>query len=217
MLELKNLTKRFGSTVVLDGVSLRLEKGEAALVRGLSGCGKTTLLRLVAGLIPPDSGEILLNGAQASRPGWLLSPCRRNLAYVFQEPRLWPHMTVKQNIMFGLHAMKPARQLECLALVSERTGIPGFLARYPSELSVGQARRVSLARALAPQRPLILMDEPTANLDDEGRKELIETVKKFWHEEGFALLYVTHGSSGEISFARSVITLEKGSLARREA
>ncbi|MGV8120990.1 MAG: ATP-binding cassette domain-containing protein [Candidatus Xenobiia bacterium LiM19] len=216
MLELKNITKRFGSTLALSEVSLSLEKGEAAIVRGPSGCGKTTMLRLIAGLIPPDLGEIWLHGAQASRPDWLLSPFRRNIAYVFQEPRLWPHMTVKGNVMFGLSAMKPARQLERLALVSQCTGILDFQARYPSELSVGQARRVALARAIAPMRPLILMDEPMTNLDDDGRKDLLTVLQRFWTDEGFTLLYVTHDASEEIPFARSIITIEKGTLTKRD-
>ncbi|TAN43563.1 MAG: ATP-binding cassette domain-containing protein [Nitrospirae bacterium] len=212
MFEVRNVTVRFGSTVALDDVSLQFSPGEAVIVRGPSGCGKTTLLRVIAGLTVPDTGEIWLQGSQASRPDFILPPHQRNLAFVFQEPRLWPHMTVRQNVMFGLAVLRPSERAERLALVADNTGIIDLLTRYPSELSGGQARRVALARALAPQRPLILMDEPLTNLDDAGRRDLVAVVRRFWEEEKFALLYVTHDALEEIPFARRIIRLDRGQL-----
>lgn len=215
MIELKNVTKRHGDRVVLDAVSLRLETREVALLRGPSGCGKTTLLRLIAGLASPDAGEIWLHGALARGPE-AVPPYRRNLAYVFQEPRLWPHMTVRQNVMFGLSALPLARRAERLELVARRTGVADFLSRHPSELSVGQSRRVALARALAPGRPLVLMDEPLTNLDAEGRRDLIEGIRQFWAEDGFTLLYVTHEASEELPFSNRTFRIEDAKLSSQD-
>jgi iron(III) transport system ATP-binding protein len=212
MLDVRNVSKRFGSTVALDAVSLRLEAGEAALLRGPSGCGKTTLLRVIAGLAAPDSGEIRLSGSLASRPGFLIQPHRRNISFVFQEPRLWPHMTVWQNLDFVLSALKPDKRAARLSLAAENVGINGLLHRYPAELSVGQARRVALARALAPRRPLVLMDEPLTNLDEKGRQDLLEVIRRFWAEERFALLYVTHETVDDGLFIRRIIRMNNGRI-----
>jgi ABC-type sugar transport system ATPase subunit len=212
MLEARDVTKRFGATVALDGISLRLDRGEAAMLRGPSGCGKTTFLRIIAGLVAPDSGEIRLDSAPASRPGLLIQPHRRGIAFVFQEPRLWPHMTARQNVAFALSALKPWERAERLSMVSERMGITALLARYPAELSVGQARRVALARALAPKRSLVLMDEPLTNLDGEGRRDLVEVLRRFWTEERFALVYVTHDTNDEVNFIGRTIRIDKGRI-----
>jgi len=212
MFEVRKVTVKFGSTIALDDFSLQFDAGETVVVRGPSGCGKTTLLRVIAGLTAPCKGEIWLQGLQASQPGFMLPPHHRNIAFVFQEPRLWPHMTVRQNVMFGLSELKPSERAERLAHVADNTGLNDLLKRYPAELSGGQARRVALARALAPRRPLILMDEPLTNLDDEGRRDLVDVVRRFWEEEKFALLYVTHDTLEEITFARRIILLDRGRL-----
>lgn len=212
MLELRDVTVQFADTLALDGLTLELGSGEAAIVRGPSGCGKTTLLRVIAGLTAPDKGEVWMHGRQVSGPDIILPPYQRQIAYVFQEPRLWPHMTVKQNIMFGLAAMGADQAREHLMQVSSSTGVEGLLERYPSELSGGQARRVSLARALAPMRQLVLMDEPLTNLDDEGRRDLLGVIEQAWQRERFSLLYVTHDALDEIPFASRIIELDKGRL-----
>jgi iron(III) transport system ATP-binding protein len=212
MLDVRHVSKRFGSTVALDGVSLKLEAGEAALLRGPSGCGKTTLLRVIAGLAAPDSGEIWLNGSQASRPSLLIQPHRRNISFVFQEPRLWPHMTAGQNLDFVLSALKPDERAARLSLAAENMGITSLLHRYPAELSGGQARRVALARALAPKRSLVLMDEPLTNLDERGRLDLLEVIRRFWVEERFALLYVTHETVDDAHFIQRTITMNNGRI-----
>lgn len=212
MLDVRRVSKRFGSTAALDGVSLKLEAGEAAILRGPSGCGKTTLLRVIAGLETPDSGEIWLSGSPASRQGLLIQPHRRNLSFVFQEPRLWPHMTVRQNLDFALSPLKPDERTARLSLAAENMDITGFLNRYPAELSVGQARRVALARALAPRRPLVLMDEPLTNLDEKSRQSLLEVIHRFWAEERFSLLYVTHEAVDDAHFIRRTITIDNGKI-----
>ncbi len=215
MLDVRHVGKRFGITVALSGVSFRLEAGEAALLRGPSGCGKTTLLRVIAGLEAPDSGEILLSGSPASRLGLLIQPHRRNISFVFQEPRLWPHMTARQNLNFALSALKPDERAARLSLAAEAMDITGFLNRYPSELSVGQARRVALARALAPKRPLVLMDEPLTNLDEKGRRGLLEVIRRFWVEERFALLYVTHEAVDDEHFIQRTIMMDNGRIEKQ--
>jgi heme ABC exporter ATP-binding subunit CcmA len=212
MLDVRHVSKQFGHTVALDRVSLRLEAGEAALLRGPSGCGKTTLLRIIAGLTAPDSGEIWLSGSPANRSGLLVQPYRRNISFVFQEPRLWPHMTARQNLDFALSALKPEERTARLSLAAEKVGITGLLNRYPAELSVGQARRVALARALAPKRPLVLMDEPLTNLDEKGRQDLQEVIRSFWEEERFTLLYVTHEAVDPAHFIRRTIMMNHGRI-----
>jgi ABC-type sugar transport system ATPase subunit len=212
MLDLRGIGRRFESTVALQDISFQVGTAEALSVRGPSGSGKTTLLRLIAGLVAPDSGEIWLHGARASCRGSILPPYRRNLAFVFQEPRLWPHMTVRQNVMFALAAHPAAEREVRFEKISQYTGIQNFLRRYPAEISVGQARRVALARALAPKRPLVLMDEPLANLDQDSRHELTEVIRRFWMEERFALIYVTHDASDETSFAQRTIHIKDGRL-----
>jgi iron(III) transport system ATP-binding protein len=212
MLDVRNVSKRFGSAVALSGVSVRLEAGEAALLRGPSGCGKTTLLRVIAGLETPDSGEIRLNGSPATMPGLLIQPHRRNISFVFQEPRLWPHLTVRQNLDFALSALKPDERAARFSLAAETMGIAGLLNRYPSELSGGQARRVALARGLAPKRPLVLMDEPLTNLDEESRQRLLEVIRTFWVEERFALLYVTHETVDDACFIKRTIRMNNGRI-----
>jgi len=212
MIDVRHVSKRFESAIALDGVSLRLEPGEAAMLRGPSGCGKTTLLRVIAGLETPDSGEIWLNGSQASGPDLLIQPHKRNIAFVFQEPRLWPHMTVRQNLDFALSSLKSDERAPRLALAAENTGITSMLNRYPAELSVGQARRVALARALAPKRPLVLMDEPLTNLDERGNRDMLEVIRRFWEEERFSLLYVTHEAVDEAHFIRRMIMMNNGRI-----
>ena len=216
MFEIRKVTVRFGGTVALDDFSLQFGAGEAVVIRGPSGCGKTTLLRVIAGLTAPGKGEVWLQGLQVSRPDLILPPHQRNLAFVFQEPRLWPHMTVRQNVMFGLSALKPGQRAERLEQVAVNTGINDLLARYPAELSGGQARRVALARALAPGRPLILMDEPLTNLDDESRLGLVDVIRRFREKENFALLYVTHDTLEKIPFAQRIILMERGRLSNNK-
>jgi iron(III) transport system ATP-binding protein len=212
MYEVRNATVRFGSTVALHDFSLKLERGEAVAVRGPSGCGKTTLLRLIAGLTSPSEGEVWMDGALVSRPGRTDPPHLRHLAFVFQEPRLWPHMTVRENVMFGLSEIGRSERTLRLERVAESTAITDLLERYPAELSGGQMRRVAVARALAPQRPLILMDEPLTNLDREARHDLSEVVRRYREEEGFALLWVTHDNSEEMIFPHRTIRIDRGRL-----
>ncbi len=212
MLDLRHVHKRFDKVAALDGISLKLEAGQAALLRGPSGCGKTTLLRVIAGLENPDSGEIWLNGSPVNRSGLTVQPHRRDISFVFQEPRLWPHMTVWQNLDFVLSAMERGRRAARLSFTADTVGISDLLSRYPAELSGGQARRVALARALAAKRPLVLMDEPLTNLDDSSRRDMLKVICRFWEEENFALIYVTHDAIDSVSFIQRSIEMNNGKI-----
>ena len=192
MLELRHIAKRFGTTEVLTDLNLRLDAGEIVALTGPSGCGKTTVLRLIAGLEAPDQGEIHLGGRLVSRARWTLPPHQRELGCVFQEPRLWPHLTVRGNIEFALAGRTRQERLERLEKVAQWTGLSALLDRHPAGLSGGQARRVALARALAPGRRCVLMDEPLTNLDPASTLDLLEALRQAWREERFALLYITH-------------------------
>lgn len=212
MLDVRDVTVRFGDTVALDAVTLSVRAGEAVVLRGPSGGGKTTLLRVIAGLTLPERGEVWLQGVRASEPGRATPPHQRGVAFVFQEPRLWPHMTVADNVAFGIEALPPKERAERLARVAANTGILDWLGRYPGELSGGQKQRVAIARALAPRRPILLMDEPFTNLDDPARRSLGAVVQQAWEEDAFTMVHVTHGSSDEPDFASRTVRLEAGRL-----
>lgn len=212
MIEVRAVVKRFGEVTALDGVSLALERGASLGVLGASGSGKTTLLRVIAGLELPDDGEVLMHGRTVSRPGWAMAPHRRGLGFVFQSPALWPHMTVAGNISFGLHGLPAAEAQTRLAQIIEDTGLGGLEQRYPAQLSGGQARRVALARALAPRPHWLLMDEPLTNLDRDARDELLTLVRRMATDSGAGLIYVTH-DEGEIErLACPTLRLSEGRL-----
>jgi iron(III) transport system ATP-binding protein len=203
MIDLKHLSRSFGPVRAVDDVSLSIAGGDVVVVQGPSGGGKTTLLRLVAGLELPDAGEILLDGERVSAAGWATAPHTRGIGIVFQRSALWPHMTVAQNVCF---AMSPdgnprgrfARQGRAwdtasrLELLLGQTSLAGLAGRYPAQLSGGEARRVALARALAARPQRLLLDEPLTNLDPELKSQLLDTILHHVQETGATLLYVTH-------------------------
>jgi len=166
-IELDKLTKRYGEATSVDAISLAVERGEFICLLGPSGCGKTTTLRMIAGFLEPDEGEIRVEGRALSRPGAVLPPERRNMGMIFQSYAIWPHMTVLQNVAYGLKMKsvpQPTRDEGAMAML-RATKLETLAQRYPSELSGGQQQRVALARALAPQPAILLLDEPLSNLD----------------------------------------------------
>jgi ABC-type Fe3+/spermidine/putrescine transport system ATPase subunit len=192
MISVKDLVKEFGSVRAVYGVSFELSAGESLVIYGPSGSGKTTLLRLIAGLEIPDAGIVILNGIRMSGAGELVPPHQRNLGFVFQAPALWPHMTVAQNIQFGLKKLPSHDAKERLKEILKRTGLEGMDQRYPSQLSGGEARRVSLARTLAPKPKILLMDEPLTNLDPDLKTNLLNLVLEIVSKENITMIYVTH-------------------------
>lgn len=190
MIRFENLSKTFDGKQVLQGVSLTINRGDRVGLTGVSGSGKTTLLRLIAGLEVPDSGDIYIDGQLASSAGRIiLAPHLRNCGLVFQASALWPHMTVMQNILFGI---KASRRAEVLPDILARVGITHLAKRMPDTLSGGEKRRVAIARMLAAAPAILLMDEPLTNLDGKTKSEMAELLENTLRDSDTTLVYVTH-------------------------
>jgi len=213
VLSLHQISKSFQPGVpVLRDISLQVEAGSVVCLLGPSGCGKTTLLRLVAGFEEPDAGEIYLIKRLVSRSGLVLPPEQRHVGMVFQDYALFPHMTVRQNVQFGLFrwpaAWRRTRLTEMLRLV----GLEGMAERYPHELSGGQQQRVALARALAPAPQLLLLDEPFSNLDVHLRQQLREEVQAILVQAGITTILVTHDQEEALSVADILAVIDQGQV-----
>lgn len=208
-LALKDLTRRFGSLIAVDGVDLEIGDGEILALLGPSGCGKTTVLRMVAGFDDPDSGSIEIGGARVADDERSLPPERRKVGMVFQDGALFPHLTVAQNVAFGLkNGARDQRTDEALALV----GLHGSERRLPHQLSGGQQQRVALARALAPQPSLVLLDEPFSSLDAALRTRLRTDVQVILKQAGVTTLLVTHDQEEALSMADRVAVMWDGRI-----
>ncbi len=207
MIELRNVCKRLGGSVILNGANLRVERGECVAVVGPSGSGKTTLLRLIAGLERPDSGSILLRGVEANRDGWQQPAFERAVGFQFQDSALWPHMSLLENLAYGLKGDN-SRALECL----ERAGLKDLAGRRPAEVSGGEARRAALARALAPGRDIVLLDEPLTNLEAALRAEIGRWIAGELQTVHAACIWVTHDPSETEGVAGRVLTIKGGEL-----
>lgn len=211
-LELSAVSVAYGAQTVVKGVSFRLSKGRIACLLGPSGCGKTTLLRAIAGFEPVVLGAIHIDGAKVSSPSNTQAPERRHVGVVFQDFALFPHLTVAENITFGLHDLskteRRARLTEMLALV----GLGGLEKRHPHELSGGQQQRVALARAIAPRPSLLLIDEPFSNLDTEMRERLSHDVRRILKEAGMTALLVTHDQQEAFVMGDKIGVLAGGQL-----
>jgi ABC-type Fe3+/spermidine/putrescine transport system ATPase subunit len=192
MIHVKDLVKKFGEVIAVDNISFEVKEGDSLAIVGPSGSGKTTLLRLIAGLDLPDAGEIFINGTLMSQSGGAVPPHQRGIGFMFQTGALWPHMTVAQNILFGLHKLSGSAAAERLTELLEQTDLQGLEKRYPAELSGGQIRRVSLARTLAPKPKILLLDEPLTNVDPDLKLSLLHLVKESIAKESSTLLFVTH-------------------------
>ncbi|MCS6945658.1 MAG: ABC transporter ATP-binding protein [Sutterellaceae bacterium] len=201
-----------GDSSVLSDLSLSLAEGEIGCIVGSSGCGKTTLLRAIAGFLPVQAGVIRIAGAVVSRPGETVPPERRGVGLVFQDYALFPHLRVIDNVAFGLRrldaAQRARRAREMLALV----GLSAFARRYPHELSGGQQQRVALARALAPAPKLLLMDEPFSSLDVELRARLSSEVRQILKDNGTSAIFVTHDQQEAFAIADRVGVMHGGRL-----
>ena len=212
LLSIADLSVSFGATSVLKSVSLNLEKGNLLAVLGSSGAGKSTLLRLIAGFERVGEGSITLDGKLLSSESKLVPPEKRDIGIVPQDAALFPHLSVAENIGFGLRSLssaeKAARVSELLAL----TRMSEFASRKPDQLSGGQAQRVALARALAPRPKLILLDEPFSALDAELRAELREQVRSVLQAEGATAILVTHDQEEALSLADQVAVLRDGEI-----
>ena len=215
-IKIQNLTKRYGDMLALNNVSLTIESGEFLILLGPSGCGKTTLLRCIAGLETPDEGQIIIGDKVvfSSEKNIFIPPGDRNLGMVFQSYALWPHMTVRDNMKFGLDVMKmPVQQADKrLAKVLTDLGMSELRDRYPSELSGGQQQRVALGRLLAAEPAVFLMDEPLSNLDARLRMDMRVELKKFQASTGSTTVYVTHDQTEAMTMATRVVVMKNGNI-----
>lgn len=216
-LELNGVSHEYDSRPVLSRLSFRVEKGMIGCLLGASGCGKTTVLRCIAGFEPVTAGEVLLNGQIMSRPGLTTPPEKRRIGMVFQDYALFPHLTVARNIAFGLHEVpepeRTARVAELLATV----GLSQVKNHYPHELSGGQQQRVALARALAPRPDLMLLDEPFSNLDVEMRERLSLEVREVLKQQNTTAILVTHDQNEAFNIADEIGIMSNGSIEQWDA
>ena len=213
-LELRGITKRFGETEVLREISMVVEAEQLVALLGASGAGKSTLLRLVAGFERPDTGEIWLDGLPLATPTVFVTPERRGIGLVPQEAALFGHLTVAENISFGLRGVSAAERAARVTELLQLIGIPDLAKRRPDQLSGGQQQRVALARALAPRPKFLLLDEPFSALDVELRERLRQDVKRVLRAEGATALLVTHDQEEALSLADRVAILRDGSIAQ---
>lgn len=211
-LEIRNLNFRYKNAeeMTVKDFSLEMKKGEILSILGDSGSGKSTVLRLIAGLEVPKHGEMQVNGEVIVDDQTYVLPEKRGIGMVFQDYALFPHMTVKENILFGLSRSsrkeKEDRLQEVLALVN----LIGFEKRYPYELSGGQQQRVALARALAPRPSLLLLDEPFSNLDASLQERIRAELKDIIKETGITSIFVTHNPEDAVQIADRVLILQGG-------
>ncbi|KTT28595.1 ABC transporter ATP-binding protein [Pseudomonas rhizoryzae] len=214
-LTLDNLSKRYGDSYAVTGSTLAIERGEFVSLLGPSGCGKTTTLQMIAGFVDVSSGRILLDGQDITHA----KPASRGLGVVFQSYALFPHMTVRDNVAFGLRMRKVAGA-ELARRVEEALGLVHLgqhAERYPRELSGGQRQRVALARALVIAPPVLLLDEPLSNLDAHLREEMQFEIRRIQREVGITTLMVTHDQSEALSISDRVVVMEAGRITQVDA
>ncbi|WP_372424527.1 ABC transporter ATP-binding protein [Salinarimonas chemoclinalis] len=212
MLTLERLTRRFGTSTVLDGIDLEIAEGAVTCLVGPSGCGKSTILRLVAGLDRPDDGRILLRGEPISAPGWALAPERRRLNMVFQDYALWPHMTVRAIVGYGLARLPAKARAARVDALLAAMRIDALADRLPSQISGGQQQRVAIARALATDPDVLLLDEPLSNLDVQLRMTMRIELADLFRRLGRTVLYVTHDPLEAASFADLLVVMRAGAI-----
>ena len=212
--ELKGLGKRFGAAAAVDGVSLRIEHGQLVCLLGPSGCGKTTTLRLIAGFIEPSAGEIVVGDKVLSSPTRTVPPEGRNMSMIFQSYALWPHMTVAENVAYGLRIrrMNAATIAAKLKAILSMTRLEALAERYPGELSGGQQQRVSLARALVVEPETLLLDEPLSNLDANLREEMRHEIRRLHDRYRYTTVYVTHDQAEAMTTADLIAVMNRGKI-----
>ena len=210
--ELRGLTRRYGTQAVVDNVSLTIPHGTVVCLLGPSGCGKTTTLRLIAGFVEPSAGEILVAGRVVSSPARTMLPEHRKMSMIFQSYALWPHMTVGQNVAYGLTLRKLDRALVAkkVTAILETTRLAPLVDRYPGELSGGQQQRVALARALVVEPETLLLDEPLSNLDANLREEMRFEIRRLHDEYRYTTVYVTHDQAEAMTTADQIAVMNAG-------
>ena len=210
---IKSLTKRYGDVAAVEALSLEVKPGELVSLLGPSGCGKTTTLRLVAGFLRPEAGEIWVGERCLSSAASVVPPERRRMAMIFQSYALWPHMTVARNVAYGLRfksGMPKADRDRRVTDILRTVQLSGFESRYPGELSGGQQQRVAVARALVVEPEILLLDEPLSNLDANLREEMRFEIRRLHEAFGITTLYVTHDQAEAMVISDRVAVLHRG-------
>ncbi|WP_417532985.1 ABC transporter ATP-binding protein [Marinobacterium stanieri] len=210
LLSIEGLKCAYQTQTVLSGVGLSIAEGEIACLLGPSGCGKTTVLRAIAGFITPQEGEVRLGDQVVSSREQVVPPEKRGMGMVFQDYALFPHLSIADNIAFGLNGLSRAEKRERVQEVLDLVELPDLSDRYPHELSGGQQQRVALARALAPNPRLLLMDEPFSNLDTDLRRQLSQEVRDILKRRGIAAIMVTHDQQEAFTISDSIGILSAG-------
>jgi len=207
-LVLENLSKRFGSHLAVDNLCLGVEKGEFVSLLGPSGCGKTTTLQMIAGFVEPSGGAVRLEG----RDLLAIKPARRGLGIVFQSYALFPHMTVAENVAFGLEmqGVAPAERARRVGETLELVGLAAFAGRFPRQLSGGQQQRVALARALVIRPQILLLDEPLSNLDAKLREEMQIELRQIQRSVGTTTILVTHDQAEAMALSDRLVVMNHG-------
>lgn len=212
LLEVNNLSCGYGGDSVVRDINLALSQGDIGCLLGPSGCGKSTILRALAGFLPLSQGEIRLQGQAISLPGRSLAPEKRRIGMVFQDYALFPHMTIAENVGFGLKNLsKPERRQKVTELLN-LVHLQDLADSYPHQLSGGQQQRVALARALAPEPTLILLDEPFSNLDTDLRRRLSLDVRDILKTLGISAILVTHDQQEAFAMCDQVAVLKDGQV-----
>lgn len=212
LLQLDHLHVHLGQNAIVRDVSVRLAAGEIGCLLGPSGCGKTTLLRAIAGFQQVAAGSISLAEKTVSAPAFTQAPEQRGIGMVFQDFALFPHLTVEDNISFGMRDASHKAKVQRVDELLDRIGLPGYQKRYPHELSGGQQQRIALARALAPRPRLLLLDEPFSSLDAELRERLAVEVRELLKKEQITALLVTHDQQEAFAMADKAGVMYQGEL-----
>ena len=212
LLELDAIECRYGALKAVHNLSLRVRQGSLVCLLGPSGCGKTTALRAIAGFEPVCAGEIRLRGQTVSMPHFTVPPERRRLGMVFQDLALFPHLSVLDNVTFGLGGYRARERHRIGAEMLELVGLAGHAQAFPHELSGGQQQRVALARALAPQPELVLLDEPFSSLDIELRERLAYEVREILKSQGITGIMVTHDQHEAFAVGEHIGVMREGRL-----
>lgn len=213
-IKLVKLTKGFGNKRAVESVSMEISKGERFVILGPSGCGKTTLLRLIAGLERPEEGEVWIDSKCVSSIDRLVAPYKRSVGMIFQDLALWPHMTIRENVAFGLSSRERGHQEihNKVTHILSTLGLDGHKDAYPSQCSGGEQQRAAIARALINEPEILLMDEPMANLDLVLREKILSIVLDLHQRLAFTLLYVTHNQEEAAVFCERTAVMNKGHI-----